>query len=73
MLEFPILKHRSGVFPNTWVASLASLLWGGYQHGFFLAFMPPAFVLACLFPQATSIFQLKTNPGPRNHESYFAS
>lgn len=56
---FSLQRCRSAVFPNTWAASLAAILMGRYRHPLFLAMIPPAFVLACLFPKATSVFQLR--------------
>ncbi len=56
---FRITESRHGIFPNTWAASLTTVLVRRYQHALFLAFMPLGLVLSWLLPQSTSIFQLQ--------------
>ena len=56
---FQITNHRHGIFPNTWAASLTTALTGRYQQALFLALLPLSFILSCLFPQSTTVFQLK--------------
>lgn len=58
---FQVVDSRYGIFPNTWAGSLATILAGRYQHSLFLAFMPLAFVLSCLFPCSTIVFTLAKN------------
>ena len=58
---FTITGSRHGIFPNTWAASLATILAGRYQHALFLAFVPLSLLLSRLFPQATAVFQLQKN------------
>lgn len=58
---FRITNSRNGIFPNTWAASLTSVLTGRYRHALFLAFMPLSIFLSCLFPQSTAVFQLQKN------------
>jgi SAM-dependent methyltransferase len=60
--DFRITGSRPGIFPNTWAASLATVVAGRYRNPLFLAFIPLGFVLACLFPQSTTIFTLQKNP-----------
>lgn len=61
---FLITNQRHGIFPNTWAASLATVLAGRYRHALFLVFLPLSFFLSCLFPQSTVIFQLNKNCFP---------
>lgn len=58
---FMLTDQRHGIFPNTWAASLSTLLAGRYQQALFLAFMPLSLVLSYLLPQSTAIFQLQKN------------
>ena len=56
---FEFVASGSGIFPNTWAASIATVLAGRYRHPLFLALIPLGFVLACLLPQGTSVFTLR--------------
>ena len=58
---FQVTESRHGIFPNTWAASLSTLLAGRYQQALFLLFIPLSLLLSALFPQATAIFQLQKN------------
>jgi SAM-dependent methyltransferase len=58
---FRITGQGYGIFPNTWAASLATILAGRYQQGLFLAFIPISFVLSFMFPQSTAVFTLQKN------------
>ncbi len=56
---FRILRSGTGVFPNTWAASLVAALLGRHHQGLFLLAMPLAFLLATLMPQSTAVYLLK--------------
>jgi SAM-dependent methyltransferase len=55
--RFRLIRHHSGISPNTWAGSLATMT-GNFNSKLFLLFMPLAFLLACLMPQSTAIYEL---------------
>jgi SAM-dependent methyltransferase len=56
---FRVTKRAWGIFPNTWSASLATMLAGRYHHYLFLSLLPLGFILACLMPQGTAVTTLE--------------
>lgn len=59
--DFRIENKRHGIFPNTWAASLSTILAGRYRQGLFLVFIPLSFILSLLFPQSTAVYTLRKN------------
>ena len=55
---FRLARRRTGIFPNTWAGSLATIFTGRFHGKLFLLFMPVGFLLACLMPQSTAIYEL---------------
>jgi SAM-dependent methyltransferase len=55
---FRLIRHHSGIFPNTWAGSLATIVTGKFNSKLFLLFMPLGFLLACLMPRSTAIYEL---------------
>ncbi len=55
---FRIVKRTWGIFPNTWAASLATIVTGNYRHTLFLLMMPLGVVLSWLMPQSTAVYSL---------------
>lgn len=53
-----IVRRRTGIFPNTWAGSLATIVTGHFHSKLFLLFMPVGFLLACLMPRSTAIYEL---------------
>jgi SAM-dependent methyltransferase len=55
---FRIVRDSYGIFPNTWAASFATVISGHFNKNIFLLMMPIGFLLACLMPQSTAIYEL---------------
>jgi len=53
---FQLKTMSSAVFPNTLAASLATIVAGHYQNGFFLAFIPLSLLLSGIAPSGTRSF-----------------
>ena len=56
---FKLAGKRYGIFPNTLAASMATVLAGKYHHVLFLALIPLGFILSCLMPQGTSVYEMR--------------
>lgn len=55
---FRIVRRSWGVFPNTWAASLATVVTGHYNSKLFMLMMPVGVVLSWLMPQSTAVYAL---------------
>lgn len=55
---FRVVRHYSGVFPNTWAASLATVIAGHFNSKLFMLMMPLSVLLAWLMPQSTAVYEL---------------
>ena len=55
---FKIVRRSWGVFPNTWAASLATVVTGHYISKLFMLMMPVGVVLSWLMPQSTAVYAL---------------
>jgi SAM-dependent methyltransferase len=56
--RFRLIRHHSGISPNTWAGSLATIVTGNVNSKLFLLFLPLGFLLACLMPQSTAVYEL---------------
>ncbi len=58
---FRVVRRRWGIFPNTWAGSVATVFAGHFHNKLFALMMPLGFLLACLMPQSTAIYELTKN------------
>ncbi|MBI3131287.1 MAG: class I SAM-dependent methyltransferase [Acidobacteria bacterium] len=56
---FKVIRRGTGVFPNTWGASLVAAALGRHHQALFMLLMPLAFVLAFLMPHSTTVYELR--------------
>jgi SAM-dependent methyltransferase len=64
---FLVTRQRYGRFPNTWAASLATVIAGHHSQPIFLACIPIGALMTLILPQGTLVYQLQkdSNPQPR--------
>ena len=68
---FKIVRRSWGVFPNTWAASLATVLHGSFNGRLFLLMMPVGVLLSWLMPQSTAVYALVKSGLKRHPEKKF--